>query len=283
MNNRLFGRLGLLCVAFVLVFAAVATAASARTYDRGHTVFFSDETIGAGDEVRGDLEIMFGDVTCTQGGIIDGNVRTYFGDFTQLDGCRVGGRVINAFDGEDWSVAPFVPHSTTVDMFVANRRVLQNLAWDVVILFIFLLFPLRVRIALDRVERHPGFSAVAGAIALIAVLPIFVVLLLSIIGIPLIVLEIAAVFAGMSIGYAAVAMLVGRRLYELVRPHATPSPLFALVLGLVVTGAAQTLPVVGWAVTALVGVVGFGAAVLGFVRESSFRHDGGGLPMNRPA
>ncbi len=275
-------RLALIALAFALVFGALASSASARTYDRGHTVFFSDETIGLGDEVHGDLEIMFGDVTCSAGGIIDGNVRTYFGDFTQLDGCLVGGRVINAFDGEDWSIVPFLPHSTTFDPFVANRRVWQNLAWDVVILFIFLLFPLRVRVALDRVERHPGWSAVAGAIALIAVLPIFVVLLLSIIGIPLIVLEVAGIFAGLAVGYAAIAMLVGRRLYELVRPHATPSPLFALILGLIVTGAAQTLPVVGWAITALVGVVGFGAAVLGLVRESSFGHDVGGLPM-KPA
>ena len=54
------------------------------------------------------------------------------------------------------------------------------MAWDVVVLFIFLLFPLRVRVALDRVERQPGLSAVAGVIALIAVLPIFVMLLLSV-------------------------------------------------------------------------------------------------------
>jgi hypothetical protein len=168
-------------------------------------------------------------------------------------------------------------------MFVANRRVWQNLAWDVVILFIFLLFPVRVRVALDRVERHPGWSAIAGTIALIAVLPLFVVLLLSIVGIPLIVLEVAALFAGLAVGYAAVAMLVGRRLYELVRPHTTPSPLFALVLGLIITGAAQTLPIVGWAVTALVGVVGLGAAALGLIRESAFGHDVGGLPMKRPA
>jgi hypothetical protein len=276
-------RLAVAIALCTLAVGAFATPASARTYDRGHTVFFSDETIGFGDEVRGDLEIMFGNVTCTRGGLIDGNVRTYFGDFTQLDGCIVGGRVMNAFNGEDWSVVPFVPHESTLDMFVANRRVWQNLAWDVVILFIFLLFPLRVRVALDRVERHPGWSAIAGTIALIAVLPLFVVLLLSIVGIPLIVLEIAALFAGLAVGYAAVAMLVGRRLYELVRPRATPSPLFALVLGLIVTGAAQTLPVVGWAVTALVGVVGLGAAALGLIRESAFGHDVGGLPMNRPA
>ena len=276
-------RIGLVLVLVTVVFAATLGIASARTYNHGLTVWFNDEvTLGDGDEVRGDLDIVFGDVTCSSGAVIDGSVRTYFGNFNQLDGCRVDGRVISAFDGS-WSVAPFVPHGSTVDMLSENRRVFRSLAWNVVVLFIFLLFPLRVRVALDRVEQRPGLSAVAGVIALIAVLPIFVMLLLSVIGIPLIVLEIAAVLAGIWIGYAAVAMLIGRRLHELVRPHATPSPLAALIFGLIVVSAAQMLPVVGWAVSALVLVVGLGAAILGFFRETHFHGEISGPPMNRPA
>ena len=104
-----------------------------------------------------------------------------------------------------------------------NRKIFSNLAWDAVVVLIFLLFPLRVRVALERVEKHPGLSALAGAVALVAVLPIAIMLLLSIIGIPLIVIEFAALLAGIWIGHAAVALLVGRRLYELIRPHATRS------------------------------------------------------------
>jgi len=270
--------------AFALLFAGALGVASARTYNHGLTVWFNDDvTIGLGDEVRGDLDIVFGDVTCTAGGVIDGSVRTYFGNFNQLDGCSIGGRVVSAFDGQSWNAAPFVPRTASVDVLAENRRVFRSLAWDVVVLFIFLLFPLRVRVALDRVEQNPGLSAAAGVIALIAVLPIFVMLLLSVIGIPLIVLEIAAVFAGAWIGYAAVAMLIGRRLHELVRPHSTPSPLAALILGLVVVSAAQMLPVVGWAVSVLVLVVGLGAAILGFFRETHFHGGIAGPPMNRPA
>jgi len=277
-------RITLVLVLVAVVFSATLGIASARTYNHGLTVWFNDDvTLGDGDEVRGDLDIVFGDVTCSSGAVIDGSVRTYFGNFNQLDGCRVDGRVISAFDGDSWSIAPFVPHGSTVDMLSENRRVFQSLAWNVVVLFIFLLFPLRVRVALDRVEQRPGLSAVAGVIALIAVLPIFVMLLLSVIGIPLIVLEIAAVLAGIWIGYAAVAMLIGRRLHELVRPHTTPSPLAALIFGLIVVSAAQMLPVVGWAVSALVLVVGLGAAILGFFRETHFHGGVAGPPMNRAA
>jgi hypothetical protein len=277
------GRIALGLLTFALLFAATVGGASARTYNHGVTVWFNNDfALGDGDEIRGDLDIIFGNATCTSGGAIDGNVRTYFGNFNQLDGCRVGGRVQSAFDGDAWTSVPLLSHSA-FDMQAENRRVFRSLAWNVVVLFIFLLFPLRVRVALDRVEHRPGLSAAAGVIALIAVLPIFVILLLSVIGIPLIVLEVAGIFAGVWIGYAAVAMLIGRRLHELVRPHATPSPLVALILGLIVVSAAQMLPVVGWAVSVLVVVVGLGAAVLALFRETHLRGEISGPPMNRPA
>ena len=158
-------------------------------------------------------------------------------------------------------------------------------------IFAFLLFPVRVRIGLDRVERHPGLSAAAGVLAVIATLPLAVMLLITVIGIPLIVLEFAALCACLWIGWAAVALVLGRRLLELARPHTTPSPLAALVAGLVLVTAAQTLPLVGWAVTALMVFVALGAALLAFVRESSLlaftgktgSAPGAVPPMNRPA
>jgi hypothetical protein len=275
---RRFAPLALGLAALVLFVTIGAGAASARTYARGQTVWFSDKTLSNGDEVRGDLDVVFGNVRCEEGAVIDGNVRTFFGNFDQLDGCTVSGRVIDAFDGDQ--VAPFVPAFAMPDGLNENRKLVGKLAWDVVVVFVFLLFPLRVRVALDRVERHPGLSAAAGTLAAIAVLPVAVMLLLSIVGIPLIVIEAAALLAGIWIGHAAIALLVGRRLYELVRPHATPSPLGALLLGLVVVSAAQTLPLVGWAVTALVWTVGLGATVLAFMRESSFRSTPGGVPAN---
>jgi hypothetical protein len=280
--------------ALIAILAATITFASAKTYSHGRTVWFSDVTIDASDDIRGDLDIVYGNVTCGDGATIGGSVRTFFGSFEQRDGCSVGGRVVDAFGGE--SLDAYVPWSGTGsgDFMAQNRGLLNKFAWDVVVVLAFLLFPLRARIALDRVERHPGLSAATGAVTLVAAIPVAVLLLLSIIGLPLIPLEIAALFGGLWIGFAAVALLIGRRLYEVIWPHTTPTPFTALALGLVVVTAAQTLPVVGWAVTALVGFVGLGAALLAFVRETSFRSFTRGVtnasasppsspPANRPA
>ncbi len=278
--------------ALLISFATTSAIASARTYDHGKTVWFSNLAIGDGDDVQGNLNVYFGNVTCSDGAQIDGDVHTFFGSFAQLDGCEVDGRVVNAL-GQD-AFVPWLGPIATDDFLAQDRSFFKKLTWDVLVLFAFLLFPLRVRIALDRVEKHPGLSGAVGAIAVIALLPIFVLLLFSIIGIPLIPLELALLFAGLCIGNAAVALLLGRRVYELLRPHATATPLGALGLGLVMVTAAETLPTVGWAVTTLVFLVGLGAAILAFMRETAFRPFGtapsgsgtappGGSPMRRTA
>jgi hypothetical protein len=124
-----------------------------------------------------------------------------------------------------------------------------------------------------------------GTAAVVAILPVAILLAITIVGIPLIALEVAGVFAGIWLGTGAIALLVGRRLTELVWPATTPSPLWALILGLVVVSAAETVPYVGWAVTALVWLVGLGASILAFLGTSpldAMRAVGiGGPPMPR--
>ncbi len=268
-------------------FGVAASAVSAKTYSHGRTVWFHDTEI-AGDDVEGDLNVLFAKASCSDA-TISGNVNVYFGSFDQLDNCQIDGTVNYLFDSSSLGmIAPWaVPGGTSSEFVGENHRLYRQFAWDVVVVFAFLLFPVRVRVALDRVERYPIISAGAGTLALVAVMPVAILLLLSIVGIPLIVLEIAALFAGVWIGQAAVALLVGRRLYELARPHSTPAPLAALVLGLALITAAEILPVVGWAVTALVCLVGLGATVLACWRDVPFAVPAsappGGPPMNRPA
>ena len=274
---------GFMLVLLALAFAA-AGPASASTVKGDKNVWFGNVTIGAGDIVKGDLNVVFGDATCLPGGMIDGNVHTFGGTFTQLDGCVVGGQV-NALSGDSVEALAPWPWWQSRGMFEENKRTIAQLAYSIIVVFVFLLFPMRVRIALDRVERHPALSAFVGTIAFIAVVPVAILLVLSIIGIPLVIIEIAALFAGIWIGQGAVALLIGRRVYELLRPSATATPVGALILGLVIVSAAELVPVVGWAVTALVWLVGLGAAILAFVGDGAFRtfaQNARGTPANPP-
>jgi len=242
--------------------------ALAHAHDGSVTKFFSDAVVDPDETIDGDLNVVFGNATVA--GHVTGNVNVIGGSCSVLD--------TGVVDGEEhcvWNdaglagLSPLVAASSGFDGFAkSDRRLFVKLASSAIVVLMFLLFPMRMRLALDRVERHPGLAAAVGVITFIAVVPVAVLLILSLIGIPLIVLEVAALFAGVWLGTGAVALLVGRRLCELVLPQVTPSPLIALILGLVVVSAAEIVPIVGWAVTALVWLVGVGAAVLAFIRSA---------------
>ena len=259
-------------VALLGCFLSLAGTASARTFSHGLNVWSDGVTLNEDDEVRGDVNVIFGTLTCDGPATIDGNVTVFWGTFDPTDQCSVRGTTSSVFGSN--SVEAFAPWAANGTFFEPNRSLMRKLGWDLVVLIAFLLFPFRMRVALDRVEKHPGGSALVGGIALVATIPIAVLLLVSIIGIPLIPIEIAALFAALWIGQGAVALLVGRRLLELLTPTTTPAPLAALVVGLVLITAAELLPLVGWAVTAVVALAGLGAAILAFVRETAFHNFG---------
>lgn len=286
-----------LLVALAFAFAAFALIdppASAREFSHGQTVLFHDVTIEPGDVVNGDLNVIFGNATIA--GTVRGDVNIVGGTYQTLPGAEIDGEIHSAASDSLAAMAPWfaAPGGWGWSHFGRGPRHMGiNLLSSVVVLLVFLLFPLRVRLALERVERHPGLSAVVGTLAFVAFVPVAILLVLSIIGIPLVFLEVAGVFVGVWIGKGAISLLVGRRLYELISPNTTPAPLAALILGLIVVSAAEIVPVVGWAVTALIWLVGLGATILAFAREGYLRTAYargpfgrppiGGPPMNRPA
>ncbi len=278
--------LRLLAVAAIVLAAAcvaVPRPALASSHDHGLTKAFTDVYVGPDDVVDGDLNVIFGNATIA--GRVRGDVNTLFGSCTTTGTAQIEGEEHCVQNDSARALVPWLlPRGFGSS---GESELFQKLASSAVVLVIFLLFPLRMRIALDRVERHPALCALTGAIAAVAMIPLGLILIVSLIGIPLVLLEIAALFAGLWIGTGAIALLVGRRLSELSMPSATPSPFAALVLGLVVVSAAEIAPFIGWAVTALVWLVGLGSAILSFVR--SMQVDGavrraaiGGPPIGGP-
>lgn len=277
-----------LAAVFLAVFAflALVTArpALARSGDHGETAIFQSVYVPPGEVVDGDLNVVFGDARIA--GVVTGDCNAVFGSCTTVGGGEILGHMNGVTNDTARALVPWaLGHEFGVGSLAdQDRRLVMKLATSAIVVLAFLLFPLRMRVALDRVERHPALSALVGAIAAVAVIPVALALLLSIVGIPLIVLEVAALFAGVWIGTGAIALVVGRRLCELVMPRTTPSPLFALILGLVVVCSAEIVPLVGWVVTALVWLVGLGAAILSFIRSATLetaihRAPIGGPPM----
>ena len=138
---------------------------------------------------------------------------------------------------------PWAPSDAGYNPFVPDHRLLWRLSWNLLALLVFLIFPLRTRMVLDRLENHPGLCVAAGLLGCVAVIPLAILLAITILLIPLIVLEFVFLLASVFLGTAALALLIGRRLCELVSPSTTPSPLVALLVGLALITAAELVPV----------------------------------------
>ena len=261
MNNRIAF---IFCLGVIGVLATLAPA-SANTID-SITRIGSSVTVPAGEEVKGDVTVIFGDADIA--GKVDGDVTVIGGTLTKEPGAVIAGDNTNVGAS---SLADYVPFASVSSRIAREQaRLMAWLGYSAIVLVAFLIFPVRVRTALDRMEHHPGLSAGVGVLALVAIFPIAILLLISVIGIPLVPVEFLAVFAAILIGHAALSMLIGRRLYELILSNATPSPLAALILGLIVVSAAGMVPVLGTLVIGLVWLIGLGATILAFVRETSF-------------
>jgi hypothetical protein len=261
-RRRSFLILAILAIVAFIALPKPAFADATSVYKGG--TYWGSVVVEPGQVVDGDLNVFFGNATVE--GTVNGDVNVIGGDI-DVRGGHVSGHT-NAIAGP--VVQSFVPWASSGDSLANNgfqpdHRVWWNITWDVVALVVFLIFPVRSRMALDRVERHPGTATLAGLCGWVAVIPIAVLLLFTLVLIPLIPIEFVLLAVALFIGKAALSLLVGRRFYELLQPHSTPAPLLALMIGLVLLTAAELVPVVGVLVTLLIMLVGLGAVLLTFV------------------
>jgi hypothetical protein len=269
-----------LVVAALVVMTFISTG---KALAEARSVYHGGDYIGSivvepGQIVDGDLDIAFGDAVVE--GTVNGNVNVAFGNIYERNGGTIAGQA-HAFGGEvAEDVVPWEASPAYADRgYGPDYRLWWRVAWDVVVLVCFLIFPVRARMAVDRLENHPGLATAAGLFGWVAVIPLAVLLAVTIILLPLVLVEAVLLTAGVFVGTAALALLIGRRFYELLQPQATPSPLVALILGLALVTAAELVPVVGVVVTLLVWLVGLGASILTFIPTTSV--GGPGTPAGR--
>ncbi len=257
----------LIAAFFAVTFATTGTAqAEVRSIYHGGS-YFGSVVVEPEQVVEGDINVVGGDVTVA--GTVDGDVNVVGGNIILRGDGRINGQEHAVGGDVAQAIVPWAGGNSGVQSYAyaPDHRLWWRIAWDSVVLVFFLIFPLRTRMAVGRLEQHPAMATGAGLFGWVAVLPLMVLLAITVVLIPLIFVEFVLLTAAVFIGTAALALLVGRRFYELLSPNATPSPLVALILGLTLLTAAQLVPVVGVLVTLLTALVGLGAVILTFVPE----------------
>ncbi|HEY0613974.1 MAG TPA: hypothetical protein VGC96_05010, partial [Candidatus Elarobacter sp.] len=83
--------LPLLVTLLALIGFASATPAEARGYGHDRIQVFNDVSVGPGETIDGDVDVIFGDATIA--GTVHGDCITVFGTCTVLDGGHVDGQI----------------------------------------------------------------------------------------------------------------------------------------------------------------------------------------------
>ena len=119
--------------------------------------------------------------------------------------------------------------------------------------------PERMKVVQKQIRRAPGVSAAVGLAATVALVPLTVLLLVTIVGIPIALLVLWPVaFLSVGVGFAAVALELGARIPVF---RGRKSQALVLALGLVILLVVAQVPVLGPLVIVASSFCGFGAVL----------------------
>ncbi len=123
------------------------------------------------------------------------------------------------------------------------------------------LFPRQVKAAGEAVAEKTGPVIGWGILAAILAVPLMILLALTIIGIPLILVEIIFLAAAAILGYTGIVNLVGSKVIG-PASSARVNPLGAIALGVLLVGLVSMVPLLGSLVSFAVFVLAVGAALV---------------------
>ncbi len=188
---------------------------------------------------------VFGDVVCLGGTI---NVE---GD------ARIGGQQVNigSFSLENLKFLPFL--GGWLNFNFSLWRLLSVLFLGAIVYW---LFPMAVQRSSDALNHNPAKSALFGLLGYLAVVPLTILLIITVLGIPLVPILWLLVSAARLLGQVALAVIAGQWLAK--QLNLQPSAIiYQVLLGLLVLGLLTMLPVVGSLASLFYGLVGFGAVI----------------------
>jgi hypothetical protein len=225
--------------------------------------------------VLGSVELEPGATVAEDVVAVGGHVRVAPGAHVAGDAVSVGGEVIvdpgGAVDGDDVSVK--VPGLAGLAGLVGSRsgapkevslllragRVLAKFAVFFALALLVLVFvPSRLEAVASGLARKPLKVLLAGLLGTMAMPVLGALLVVTVVGIPLVAVEVVAILLAAVLGYSALALLVGRAAPMRSQKAAAVRQ---LAIGTAVVVAVSEIPVVGWMALISAWLVVFGAVL----------------------
>jgi len=230
-----------------------------------------DITIAADEKVMGDVVSLQGDVDIY--GVVYGDVVALLGEVTIHSGGAVHGDVVSltgavdlrqggSISGDQVSLGGIGriisrPSGIRLPRFNLGRTVFNIMVRVVMAVFMGLLFPAVLTRVSTQAEKGLGPSAGTGALVWLAVIPLAIIVALTIIGIPLSLLVLLALWGAYQLGFAAISRLAGDRVFPKM-----DNALGALALGALMLSILVAIPILGLLTRIAIAIVGVGAVIL---------------------
>ncbi|MCX5749131.1 MAG: hypothetical protein NTZ10_02675 [Candidatus Saganbacteria bacterium] len=218
-------------------------------------------SVAVAGEVTGDVVAVGGSVILRPSARVNGKVAAVGGVVKKAPGAKVAGEITEVTMPQSFTCvsalgtqyAPSVVYMATV--FAALLSFLGVLALGIAA---GLLFPRRVGWVSVAVERHPIKSFLWGLLWIILIIPICALLVVSIMGIPLIIVEIVAYGLALVLGYIAASQIIGKKLLSSFKRYNQPM-VTEIIWGIVLLALIGLVPVLGQIVSAIVAIIAVGA------------------------
>ena len=223
--------------------------------------------------VQGDVVAILGDVDLGPAAIVDGDITCIGGVVTRDAHAVVNGKVGNLAIGSRATGFAGLQAWLTQCLFYARPLAFgPNLLWAWWLALGALGFyavvawaaPSAVEQCVRTLEDRPGKSLLAGVLTWLLTPVAFVLIALTVliaIGLALLPLFALGVFIASLFGRLVMLAWLGRKLKKLFQQSSLDRPVIAVLLGGVVVLGLYTVPVIGFILYQLIGLVGFGVVV----------------------
>jgi len=236
-----------------------------------------------GGKVLGDVAGVGGPVDLDSTAVVEGDVATVGGAITKAPGAQIKGEVkaldlglINRFIPRAVGTVRFGHEHPVVGRFAMLGL---NLVWFlglwVLVILVVVFLPRHTEVISESVTGNFFLAGLIGIIAEILVLPLFVLLCITIIGIPFaLILEPILVLVAFLMGFAAMALVIGKRLvhglsWKVAGPLGLATLGYLLLVVFFLVGRLIGIPggvfsVLGWMLIGLGWLISYCALTVGF-------------------
>jgi hypothetical protein len=215
-------------------------------------------------DVGGDVVAILGSVRLFPTARVAGDVTSVGGSVVKDEGARIKGKIMEIAIGKEGKKMTEAYAPLIVTMGIGGFLVLKTLMFLGFIglsMIVVSFMTKRIGAISSKIEKEWLKTFLWGLLGYILICPLAILLAITIIGIPLIIVELVLVSIAMTMGYIAVSQLIGKRFTKAIRKPNQPM-IVEVVWGLLILFLVDLIPVVGPLVKCLILTFGFGGAIV---------------------